>query len=146
MLVEIFLAVVVGEFFAGFDGAAGDDEDAPARTIGLAVWRAGVIDEAGFVFWDVTIYHRRFSGPKEIFTLIARHFFERRRATNILDDARAFRYRFVSEKSATCCGCAHAEFEAMRGESPFLHDYHLYLLFWMSNYVQDVFNPVFRGI
>lgn len=54
-MVEVVFSVVVGEFFAGLDGAFGEDEDFLALYLYFAVWTAGMVDIASDVLSRSTV-------------------------------------------------------------------------------------------
>lgn len=91
MFIEIFFAVVVGKFLATPDPTIRHDKDASFGAFGIAIRTARVIDKTRFVAFNVAVDHRESSRPEQILAVVVRHFFECCRATNVFDDACAFR-------------------------------------------------------
>lgn len=109
MFFKIFFAVIVSELFARFNGAAGNDKNAPGRAVGFAIGHTGVVDEARGIRGNVAVYHCRFSRPKEIFALVSCHFFQRCWSPGVFNNTCTFRDRLLSKKPAPRRGLAHAE-------------------------------------
>lgn len=114
MLIEILLAVIVGQFVTGLYGLECNDVHMTFRTIGFAVRCARVIDIASDVLGNVAVDHRSFAGPEKILALIARHFLDGSGAADVFDDARAFWNAIFREEAFTGCGFLYTETEVAR--------------------------------
>ena len=110
---EIFGVVVVIEFFSGLDAALREDEDAFIPDIDLAVRRAGVIDEASGVGWDVAVDHGLRARPEEVFATVFLDLTLACRAAGVFDDADAFGDYSPSEKTAAAAGALYPELEIL---------------------------------
>ena len=91
MFLEIFRAVVVGEFFAGLDASAGSDEHASARSDRFAVGAARVIDVSREIRRNIAVDRETFFDFKIIFTLVSERVRGTDRFANVFDDARSLR-------------------------------------------------------
>ena len=87
MNLEIFLAVIVGKFFARLDVAEREDKDATLADIDLAIRRAGVVDEAGGIRRDVPVDHARVARPKKVLPAIFLDLLGGGWAADVFDDA-----------------------------------------------------------
>src|SRR3954464_1553451 len=89
--VEIFLAIIVNNFFAGPDGLARPNPYATLRDKGFRVRRARMIDVTRDVI-AATAINRPFSGhPKKVFAVAFIDNFVRYPGADVLDDLLAFR-------------------------------------------------------
>ena len=84
---EIFLAVIVGKFFAGLDVAERENKYTTLEDIDLAIGRARMVDEAGGIRRYVAVYHARFARPEKVLPAILLYLLGCRRATEVFDDA-----------------------------------------------------------
>ena len=99
-LVEIFLAVVVFEFFPGFDFARCKDENMATANVHFAIWLTGVVEVASGIRPAAAVDKAVFAGFKQIFAAVLIRFVFRKDRSDIFDDEAAFLDRFH---------CHHAE-------------------------------------
>jgi hypothetical protein len=87
MHIEIFLAVIVGKFFARLDVAERENIQATLADIDLAIRCAGVVDKAGGVRRYVPVDHARIACPKKVLPAVLFYLLGRGWASEVFDDA-----------------------------------------------------------
>jgi hypothetical protein len=87
MHLEIFLAVIVGKFFAGLDVAERENKYTTLEDIDLAIWRARMVDEAGGIRRYVPVHHAGLACPKKVLPAILLYLLGCGWASEVFDDA-----------------------------------------------------------
>ena len=87
MHLEIFLAVIVGKFFARLDVAERENKYTTLEDIDLAIWRARMVDEAGGIRRYVPVHHARLTCPKKVLPAILLYLLGCGWASKVFDDA-----------------------------------------------------------
>jgi hypothetical protein len=87
MDLEIFLAVIIGKFFAMLDIAEREDIYATLVYRGLAIRQARVVDKASGIRRYIPVDHARVARPKKVLPAILLHLLGCGWTSEVFDDA-----------------------------------------------------------
>jgi hypothetical protein len=121
MRFKIFLAVIIGKFFAWLDRALGHDESVAGPSFDFAIWPAGMIDIARAVGSSPAVDHFLIANREKIFAFIGVRFRFGEHASGIFDDAAAFFYRAKRKKAEAGTRALHHEFMLANRKFSFGH-------------------------
>lgn len=100
MQFEIFFSIIVGQFFSRLDRAESEDINATISDPGLAIRRAGMVDETSDICRNISVDHARVTGPEEILPAIFLHLLRSGRASDVFDDERTLGYALLGEQTS----------------------------------------------
>lgn len=107
MHIEVFGAVIVRKLFARFDTSLRENVNSFVTNIYFAVWPAGMVDKTRLIFFNIPVDHRLFTRPEEVLPLIRFYFSWGSWPADILNNARASRYRLFSKHPEASARALH---------------------------------------
>lgn len=132
------------EFFAGLDILLRENIDSSVEYVHFTIWRAGVINIARLIFFDIAVYHSVFTRPKKIFPPVRLLFGFGNRPPFIFNDARVSRYSLLSKHPKAGARTLHYKlvYSRLKNSFDFLHIFLQYQkMFAYALFIRKAANP-----